>query len=133
MLNVSHICKHLAELRPLLAGSPYPHTSESKAVHTGKSTGSICNREPCAKYTFVLIQGENELIPYSKACIAGLFFFWLTVLQGVQGVARRLNPISALHFSARDVQIIASMLVICVCTLLFIFRVTWFIIIFFLL
>lgn len=77
MLNVSHICKHLAELRPLLAGSPYPHTSKSKAVHTGKSTGSICNREPCAKYTFVLIQGENELIPYSKACIAGLFFFFL--------------------------------------------------------
>lgn len=74
---------------------------ESKAVHLGKRTGFVCNREACAKYTSLLIQGENELVPCSKVCITGLF---LAVLQGVWGVK------STAEFSF---QIYTSVLVTC--------------------
>lgn len=75
-------------------------TSKSEAVHLGKCTGSICNREDCAKYTFLLIQGENELVPCSKVCTTGLP--WLAALQGVWGVT------STAEFSF---QVCASILV----------------------
>lgn len=91
---------------------PSPHTSRSKAVRFRKGTGFICNREPCAKYTFVLIQGENELIPCSEVCITGL------LLAGCFARCMRCCKcgwilLSDLHFSTRDLQT-ASMLVTCV-------------------
>lgn len=56
------------------------HTSKSEAaVHLGKRTGLVWNGEDCAKYTFLLIQGENELISGSEICITGLF--WLAICK----------------------------------------------------
>lgn len=77
------------------------HTSKNEVVlHLGKRTGFIWNGEACAKYIFLVIQGENEPIPCSEICINSLFR--LDLLQDVYEQSWIL--LSDLHFSSGDLQ-----------------------------
>lgn len=78
------------------------HTSKSEALPLGKCTGFICNGEACAKYTFLLIQGEKEPTPCSKLCRSGLFWGCFARCMGCYSHSWIL--LSGLHFNSGDMQ-----------------------------